>query len=217
MPKDMIRELLESADWNHIILQLTHHASYRAGRYIRKPRSTGLPGGKSPADVALGAIEKVWTGIRSWDPDKYPNLLTHLMWIVDSDLQHLFSSSEHQKTGRMPEHGSAEDLEGERASDSERTLHSTFDPETPEDQLLAKEERDLEQKLKTGLYSLVKGDQDLELLLLCFEEGLDKPESIAKETGWEISKVYNLKKRLLRTAAKVKLFSTGSGTSKEKK
>ena len=49
----------------------------------------------------------------------------------------------------------------------------------------------------------MKGDEDLELLLLCFEEGIDKPEKIAIETGWDINKVYNLKRKLLRKAAKI--------------
>ena len=49
----------------------------------------------------------------------------------------------------------------------------------------------------------MKGDEDLELLLLCFEEGIDKPEKIAIEADWDINKVYNLKRKLLRKAAKV--------------
>jgi hypothetical protein len=49
---------------------------------------------------------------------------------------------------------------------------------------------------------MVKGDEDLEMLILCFEERIDKPEAIAAQTGWDIQKVYNLKRRLSRRAAK---------------
>ena len=46
----------------------------------------------------------------------------------------------------------------------------------------------------------MKGDDDLELLLLCFEDGIDKSDAIAAETGWDIKTVYNLKRKLLRKA-----------------
>ncbi|OGP48363.1 MAG: hypothetical protein A3K30_06745 [Deltaproteobacteria bacterium RBG_13_51_10] len=219
MQEDKVREeLLESANWGGIILKLIHHVIWRAQRYTLKfiNRDDCLQEGKSPADIALGAIEKVLTGTRSWSPDKYPNLLAHLMWVADSDLQHLFSSAEHKKSGRMPETISATDLDGEKEAGQETTLNAVLDPETPERQVLAKEQSDFEQRLKTELYSLVEGDEDLEMLLLCFEEGLDKEESIAKATGWEITKVYNLKRKVLRKAAKLKeLFLNESGTPKE--
>jgi hypothetical protein len=53
------------------------------------------------------------------------------------------------------------------------------------------------------LYAAVKGDEDLELLLLCFEEGIDKSEAIASQTGWDVKNVYNLKRKLLRRAVKI--------------
>jgi len=213
------RELLESVDWNDIILKLTRHAIRRAERYTgRREEAIILPGGKSPADIALDAIEKVLTGGRSWDPDKYPNLLLHLEWIVNSDLQHLFSSSERQRSGRLPKSQSATDPETEAVRDPPNPLEAFPDSETPETHLLTKEEEGFEEETKIKLYSLLKGDEDLELLLLCLEEGKDKPALIAQETGWEISKVYNLKRKLLRTAAKVEgFFPSEIGMPKEKK
>ena len=103
MGKDRVLELLETADWNDIILKLTRYAIWRARRYTwRSGDPTRLPEGKAPEDIAIDAIEKVWNGTRDWDPEKYPDLLVHLKWIVKSDIEHLLSSMEHRKTGRMP-------------------------------------------------------------------------------------------------------------------
>ncbi len=201
MGKDRVLELLEGADWRDIILRLTHHAIWRARRYSWK---TGLPKGNSPEDIAISAVEKVWDGTRNWDPDKYPDLLKHLKWIVNSDLEHLFSSMEHQKTGNMPvkkdTNGNEIDL-GEIAHEyphsmSEKVL-------TPEEKLVAEQDRELETGLIDELCTAVKGDYDLELLMLCFEDGIDKPGTIATECGWDMQTVYNLKKKLLRKAVKI--------------
>jgi hypothetical protein len=195
MEKDRVLHLLENADWKDIILKLTHYALQRARVYSWKSgKSDQLLGGKTPEDIACEAIEKVLSGTRDWDPDKYPNLLTHLQWVVKSDMEHLASSVEHQATGRMPE-----PREGE-----EETIPDPSS-QTPEEALIAGEKEALEEKLKGELYAMVKGDEDLEMLLLCFEEGMDKPEIIAAQTGWDVLKVYNLKRKILRKAAKLRV------------
>jgi hypothetical protein len=195
MEKNGVLHLLENADWKDIILKLTHYALQRARVYSWKSgKSDQLLGGKTPEDIAFEAIEKVLSGTRDWNPDKYPNLLTHLQWVVKSDMEHLASSMEHQATGRMPEPG-----EGEEGYE---TIPDPSSP-TPEEDLIAREKEDLEERLKGELYAMVKGDEDLETLLLCFDEGIDKPEIIAAQTGWDVSKVYNLKRKLLRKASKL--------------
>ena len=86
MDNDRVLELLEVADWDDIVIRLTYYAVIRFNRYGWK---SNLPKGNSPDDVALNAIGKVWDGTREWDPDKYPDLLKHLKWIVKSDIEHL--------------------------------------------------------------------------------------------------------------------------------
>jgi hypothetical protein len=197
MEKEKVFHLLETADWKDIIYRLTYYARQRARIYAWKSgRTDQLLGGKTPEDIACEAIEKVLSGTRDWDPDRYPNLLTHLQWVVKSDMEHLASSMEHQATGRMPEPG-----------EEEEGYETIPDPssQTPEELLIAREKEDLEDKLKGELYAMVKGDEDLEMLLLCFEEGMDKPEIIATQTGWDVTKVYNLKRKLLRKAAKLRV------------
>lgn len=207
MEKDRVLELLEALDWKEIILKLTHHAFWRASRYTWQSGNRGqLPGGKTPEDIVCSAIEKVWSGTRDWDPDKYPNLLTHLMWVVDSDMEHLFSSLEHQRTGKMPrstDEGEIQPSYDEISPDPSSPMYHAYTVPTPEEELVAREDREQEERLKAELYAMVKGDEDLELLFLCFEEGIDKPETIAAQTGWDVTKVYNLKRKLLRKAAKI--------------
>lgn len=201
MEKDRVLHLIETADWKDIILKLTHYALQRARVYSWKSgKADQLLGGKTPEDIACEAIEKVLAGTRDWDPDKYPNLLIHLQWVVKSDMEHLASSLEHQTTGRMPEPGDGE----EAPADYYETIPDPLSL-TPEDELIAREKKDLEEKLKGELYTMVERDEDLEMLLLCFEEGIDKPEIIAAQTGWDVSKVYTLKRKLLRKARKIRV------------
>lgn len=201
MEKDTVLELLEAADWDDIILKLTYYATLSFKRYAWQ---SNLPKGLSPADVALHAIEKILDGTREWDPEKYPDLLIHLKWIVKSNVEHLFSSLEHKTTGRRPLIKQEDGTEIELDKPDCKHLHSiSAKVLTPEEELIAKQEEEYESALLVELHNTLKGDEDLELLMLCFEYGIDKPEAIATEIGWDIDKVYNLKRKLLRKAAKI--------------
>jgi len=189
MVHDRILELLERADWKDITFRLTNYAIWKACRYNWKSGSPDqLPGGKTPQDMALDAIKKVWAGVREWDPDKYPNLYTHLKWIVDSDIDHLLKSKEHDKSRRM----------------LETRFDQASETPNPEEQLIDKENKALEDEIRDEFYAMVEGDEDLETLMLCFDEGIDKPQDIADQTGWDISKANNVKRKLFRKAAKLK-------------
>ena len=201
MDNDRVLELLEAADWNNIIIQLTYYAVFCFKRYSWK---SDFPKGYSPDDIAISAIEKVWDGTREWDPDKYPDLLKHLEWIVKSDVEHLFSSLEHRSTGRTPvlinEDGTEVELE---KTNCEYEHSITPKVPTPEEELIAKEEQEYKDRFLAELHKSVIGDKDLEFLLLCFEDGIDKPIEIAAISEWDINKIYTLKRKLLRKAAKI--------------
>lgn len=199
---DEVLERLESQDWNDIIIKLTRYAYWRAARYKWRTGNPGqLPGGMTPQDIALNAIEKVWNRTRSWDPGKYPDLLVHLKWIVDSDTGHLAQSMEHTINQRIT--NSDDGKAGDPIPDNSSPLIDSLIPETPEEQLIAREMGEYEEKVKKELYALVKGDEDLELLLSCLEDGIDKAELVAKEMRWDVTKVYNLKRKLSRKASAI--------------
>ncbi len=207
MGMDKTLDLLEAADWKDIVFGLTRYAYWKASMYTWKSKNRNhLPGGNTPEDIALGAIEKVWSGVRDWNSDKYPNLLKHSMKIVDSDLNHLFKSMEHWKSERIPDKSDDLGIKGaldESHAQISATIHQVSIAKNPEEQLIAVEDKEYEDKVKNEFYAMVKGDEDLEMLLLCFEEGIDKPEAIAAQTGWDIQMVYNLKRKLSRSAAKL--------------
>jgi len=200
-------ERLESADWKNIMIKLTRYAHWHASWYKWKTGNPGqLPGGMTPHDIALNAIQKVWSKTRAWDPEKYPDLLIHLQWIVGSDISHLFGSKEHITIDRILESEEEESTEltyNNIIHSSSAPLNEGFYTKTPEEHLILREDKEREEKVKKELYALVEGDEDLELLLMCFDEGMDKPELIATEMGCDVTKVYNLKRKLSRKASAI--------------
>lgn len=206
MEGDKVLDLLEAQNWPYIIRHLTYYTIWVAKGYSRNFGSIDqLPEGNTPEDIAFSAIEKVWSGTRAWDPDKYPDLLNHLMWIVKSDMGHLFSSSEVRVTRRIlqdEDDPSAGNIEKNTIFETSVTREASTKINTAEEELIARENKELEAKLIGELYQIVKGDDDLEILLAFFEDGIDKPERIAAEMGWDIAKVYNLKRKLFRKASK---------------
>ena len=60
------------------------------------------PGGSSPADVALEAINRVLTGLRKYDPTRYRDFHDFLRSVVDSLAFHLVEKAVGRQTGRMP-------------------------------------------------------------------------------------------------------------------
>ena len=202
-----VLECLESADWDDIIMKLTRYAFWHASWYKWKTGNPGeLPGGMTPEDIALEAIEKTWSRTRAWDPKKYPDLLIHLKWIVDSDLSHLFDSKEHLTTTRIIESEEEESPEltyNNIMHCSSAPLNEAFHNKTPEERLIFREVNEREERAKQELYALVKGDEDLELLLTCFGEGICKSELIAKAMGCDVKEVNNLRRKLSRKASTI--------------
>ncbi|MDM8555832.1 hypothetical protein QUF75_13960 [Desulfococcaceae bacterium HSG7] len=207
MIDDNLVKHFKLADWNDITLRLTLHAKDRAYRYNWYSGNPSiLPGGKTVEDIACEAIEKVLRGKRKWDPKKYPDLLKHLKIIVNSDLSHLFQSKLNRKTTRSEPWTNGEKNVVNDSISTKSVLNNTEksnELKNPEDALLSLERKVLEDKLRDALYESVSGDDELESILLCFEEGIDKPQKLAEELNWKISKVNNLKRKLFRKAKKV--------------
>lgn len=146
---DDVLKLLESADWNNIIVKLTRYAIWHASWYKWKTGDSGqLSGGVTPEDIAKNAIIKVWNRTRSWNPEKYPDLLTHLQRIVDSDLNHLFNSKEHFTTDRIIESDEEEskELTYNNLSRSSSSLNEAIHYKTPEELLIGCDNRKLTSK-----------------------------------------------------------------------
>ena len=177
---DIVR-ILTSEDGQKIYPLLVEYASLRIGARI-------LPKKLEPRDLAAEAIESLLDGKRRWDSEKVPDLFYFLKRVVDSKLSHLFELAEHKKR---------QDI----SSADEQSLDDPIDtippdqikdtnPTGPFEELEAKE-------LKDYLWKQAEGDEELELLLLCLENGMERRE-IAEELAWPPKKVDNVRKRIKR-------------------
>jgi DNA-directed RNA polymerase specialized sigma24 family protein len=202
------QDLLEKEDWDRIILRLTDHAVKKARWYgwrMGKSAETVI-GGTSPEDVVLEAISKVFDGDRRWDPSENPDLFQYIKSVVDSLMNHLTKSFDCTNIRRMPQSEEGEILEemlkpADPESDTAR--HLSRPSPNPEQILLRKEQEEAEQKAFDKLMESIKGDDDLETVILCVMDGMMKPAEIAEATGFEINHVYQLMRKLNRKAAKI--------------
>jgi hypothetical protein len=173
-------ERLRAQDWETIILRLTAYAVYKIQRLSWQTGKQDLPGGRQPKDLAFDAIKLVWTGERACNPIKQSDLLKHLKSIVDSLVSHLIRSAEHMQRERV---------EGEVDG-----VALVFDPVDEEasnalDEVVAAD-------IFERLWQRAKGDEDLELVLCCIEEGMSRPSDISDAVKMEVERVYKAKKKL---------------------
>jgi len=176
-----IREELDNADWQDISLRLLRYAANKA----KMLRALGITD-TGPEDLIQEAISLAY-GIgpnntyRNWNKETYPDLAGFLISVIKSIVNHKKEQREKFKL----------DL-----------LDKTFDkdlkhlsPESPEE--LVTREHDL-MNLKQAIYELIKGDDEVEMVWLCLEDGISKPRHIAEETGYDITRVNNILRRLRR-------------------
>lgn len=173
LPNDRTKQALDEADWDDIALKLIRFALY----LMKEKRIKFLPDGMDHEDVAICAMQKVITGQRSWDPVKHPNLLTHLKWIVKSDL------SENGLLGKNT------DEEPVYTDDDELLdfLHDNPFSEGSE-----------EESFIPALLEEIEGDDRLELIVLAIIEGAIAPAEIAEGTGIPLKDVYSARRKLQR-------------------
>ncbi|KAB2878976.1 hypothetical protein F9K33_10910 [bacterium] len=169
---------LKQQDWDTILSKLTLHAAGKLHRL--KWNKSRVPAGLKPDDIACEAITAVWTGDRAWDFEGKPDILIHLKSVVNSLISHLVESQDHKRQDDI-----------ERDAEQDETI---FDPPdqsmpTPYDELVAK---DIFEKL----WTMVKSDEDAELVLCCIESGISKPADIKVETGMSIEQIYKAKKKI---------------------
>lgn len=162
--------------------------------------------GIGPEDVVLEAISKVLDGEREWDPSANPDLCQYLTSVVDSLMSHLTKSFDCTNIRRIPESEEGEILEellNPADPESDTARHLPRPSPNPEQMLLRKQQEEAEQKAFDRLLASIKGDDDLETVILCVMDGMMKPAEIAEATGFEINHVYQLMRKLNRKAAKI--------------
>jgi len=190
---------LQEADWDDLIPRLTQYAIYKLSylRFHNNSPLSGISKEEIAQEIVMKSIFQVVNGTRKWDLEKNEDLLNFLKSVVKSNISHLFSSKEYKQTKRLckssvdgyNQHNETKEF----IERSEEVNDSIFrdSPSTPEEIMIEKETCD-------RLLEIVKGDDELETVILCILEGYTKPKDIAEQMGVEPKVVYNLKKRLRR-------------------
>ena len=203
MNKEVIDQL-EKADWENIILKLGRHSAVRINRLSWRHRM--LPVGLEVEDIVLESIGDTLGEERKWDPNKNPDLLNYLKSVVDSKISHLLELKEYLVT---------EPLE-KTINEQEKNLLDTTEVKTdfegdsaqmfadPEEALVEKEEREHAKNAVELLREKIQGDEELEEIFLCLEEGYTKPSEIAEQLGVDVKEIYNREKRLKRKCNELK-------------
>ena len=181
-------ELIEKADWNRIIPELTLFA---LGRLRLKLLDNNSPlKGSSLKDIAedvvMESIRKVLDETRAWNHDEKDDLVIHLKTIVKSEISHLDDDKEHQTTERFPTRAVSEDdrpieelLKKAHPQDEHAEGVTIAPPLNPEEYLEEKERLKKSQIMEEKILEKVKHAPELEEVVLCMMMGITKRREIA--------------------------------------
>lgn len=166
-------KILDAQDWNDVIIKLTAYVvQYSKWKQYR------LPKGLEAEDIALSAIEKIYTGERAWDLEKEPDLQNHLQSVTNSIIINELRS------------GAAGEKRIDGIADRYHAVENTADEE-----LYSKQ---LDHEIATAM----RGDPVMCLVYKALKDGL-APREIADEYAVDILQVRLAQKRLRRLAEKV--------------
>lgn len=188
----------ETIDWDGAFVELTGYVAFRARHLAwRTGKDSLLPGANLYEDIALDAIEKVWTGERAWDPSRC-TLMKLLKGIVHSSLNHLVMSGDN--THRRPLPG----------GDNSDAVDRCFRPEVPIDDRLPFPQKSIDPEYALlehhrldhqlqRVRMLVADDDRLSVVLkVIIDRQVTKPAVIASILGWPVEDVYRDVRRLRR-------------------
>lgn len=198
-----------NANWEDILPRLTRFAQkWSKCRY--KWRGPGdLPGGLTVKDIVIGAVQKTLEGlkgsnpgkgVRIWNPSNCPSLLDFLMGVVRSDLSSLAKSHDHQRTDRESKDLNLDELEGIHPQLKDTASSNRYE------------------ELMEQLNPRVKNDEEVEQLLIAYQELVSAGEEIGSKevmelTGFTYPQFRNAKRRL--QAIVESIFSNEKGGRRE--
>ena len=193
---EKLNELAE-ADWPVILPRIIKYAKAK----VKKFQALGIPS-LDPEDLVHEAILRAFSARREWNQERYPDVGSFLKSIISSLCSHELS---HYKRFRHYRFGAFEEatqdpLEAE-ASQVEPVASRSPNPE----EVIVQEQRAKE--IIEKISQLQEDDEEVQMVLLCAEEGISKPRDIAEQTGYEIKRVYNILRRLRRNLEKLRLGS----------
>ena len=194
-----IENLLHEVDWRDISTRLLRYAAYLS-------RCTGQDGGSTRLvsdcntleDLVSNAIEKFLNGTRTWDPGRC-TLLQFLKQAIRGDLGHARTRLANRPAPkRLEADGVRESGRETPLSDAGRQACASITSAFLDSGI-----RSPASRFRTRLEEDIRGDQDLELVVMCISEGISTPRRMAEELGMDVQKVYDLKRRLQRVADRI--------------
>lgn len=190
-------ERFDRHPWHLTIPRLRRYARERADRLTWAGIRRGpLPGGRTPEDVVHSAIEKVLTGVRSWDPAIQPDLELFLASVVDSELSHLVESWEHRHVRPAAALPAAGDDPDRAVQDP---IQDTPSPAAgPAEAAARREEADRQEAFAAAFVASMADDPMLQRIVECIVADVVKPGEIAQRLGIPVTEVYNRRKQLQR-------------------
>jgi hypothetical protein len=136
-------------------------------------------------------IEKVLTGVRTWDPVRNPDLDAFLESVVDSELSHLVESWEHRHVRTAAAFSAPEQLGQEIGQGSSSA-------DGPLEKAVAGEEAIRRAEFFDSFHASLADDPVLQGIVACIHEDVVKPGEIAVRLGIPVTEIYNRRKQLQR-------------------
>jgi hypothetical protein len=204
--EEILRKLDEVEDWSALIEQMLAYAVKLAIYRYRWQPGTVLPKGDDIQDIVFRTVTKLYSGERTWDPDRVP-LQVWLRNNIRSEMNNLFDSSftTSGKLREVPIEPSDEEDYDQEPDYIERGEFRLAD-DNPEAILIKKEDRRERLELTDSLYKAIEGDELLENIYYQILDGCErKPRILAERLGVSREDIYNALRRLDRRVFEIAL------------
>jgi hypothetical protein len=178
---------LDSYDWESISRVLLDHTLLKVNKAYWRSGRANLPGGNQVKDIVVDSIGAVYLGERNWNPEDEPDIVEYLKGVVDSKVSHLLERYDHKHQQYKLGGG---DTSVTTAEDS--PIPDLEDVgQNPLSEAIA-------QDWWNRLWKASGDDEDMQFVLICFEEGVTDRSGLAEKLGWEVIRVDNTLKRIRR-------------------
>jgi len=184
-----VRKKIDEQYTDDLCKRLVAYAARKIrNRWWRGQLGGPLPGAATAEDIAIDAIDDVYTGQCHWDPDTQPDLYTHLKGRVDTIIANLVRSHDN----RMTRTESSFPSEGDEGQEIESPLL------TVPDSVLSPEDAVIDQEFLLGFIEEIGDDPMLIKVVEAMLDGHLKRGEIAEHLGISADEMTNIKKRLAR-------------------
>lgn len=198
------RASLDEAICPDILQKVLLYAIYQCKKYFWMTNAALDPHDLVQEAIALAYGVGADGGYRNWDREKYPDLAIFLMTVIKSIVSHKI---EHLRNfPKDPVEGQDEvnvDFTAS-AEPSAKDQFASLSRISAEDRLI---QADSLSNLVRRLESMAEGDEEMEIVVMCLQDGISKPREISEQTSYDIGRVNNILKRLRRKARGINIKS----------